>query len=66
MSWRKPLAAFLAAVDDSRDEVEDVLADVRGSQHAGHLLLGGMPPPEVQLAQLAHSCAVRVAAKCSE
>ena len=50
MGWRHPLAAFLTAVDNGGDEVEDVLADIGCPKASRHFLLGGMPPAEVQLA----------------
>ena len=42
--WQHPLAALPTVVDDRRDQVEGVLGDVGGTQHAQHLLLGGVPP----------------------
>ena len=66
MGWELPLAAFLTIVDDCGDEVEDVLADVGCPKAPRHFLLGGVPPPEVQLAQLGHADVAPIAAKCSK
>ena len=66
MGWRHPFATFLTIVNDCGDKVEDVLVDVGCPKASRHFLLGGVPPPEVQLAQLSHSRAVRIAAECPE
>ena len=61
VGWEHPFATFLTIINYRGDQVEDVLADVGCPKAARHFLLGGVPPPEVQLAQLAHASAVRVA-----
>ena len=66
MGWELPLAAFLTIVDNCGDEVEDVLADVGRPEAPRHFLLGGVPPPEVQLAQLHHAGPVVIAAQCTQ
>ena len=66
MGWELPLTAFLTIVDNCGDEVEDVLADVGRPKAPRHFLLGGVPPPEVQLAQLGHSDVMPSAAKCTK
>ena len=66
MGWEHPFATFLTIVNHSGDKVEDVLVDVGCPEAARHFLLGGVPPPEVQLAQFPHTGPVIIAAQCTQ